>query len=122
MDLTGYRDDPGGRPRAAGVAPHETGTASGLLNSSRQIGAAVGLAALAAVANHRTGQTATPEALNNGYALGLTLSATLLVVDAEAPIPFSRLVRTELRKLTDTRASRWLLAAILSQDSDTPDS
>ena len=63
----------------AGVAPHETGTASGLLNSSRQIGAAVGLAALATVAQHRTGQTATPEALNDGYALGLTLSAALLV-------------------------------------------
>jgi ABC-type transport system involved in multi-copper enzyme maturation permease subunit len=27
-------------------------------------------------------------------------------------VPFARLVRTELRKLTDTRASRWLLAAI----------
>jgi hypothetical protein len=27
-------------------------------------------------------------------------------------IPFSRLVRAELRKLTDTRASRWLLLAI----------
>ena len=27
-------------------------------------------------------------------------------------IPFARLVRAELRKLTDTRASRWLLAAI----------
>ena len=63
----------------AGVAPHETGTASGLLNSSRQIGAAVGLAALATVAQHRAGQTATPEALNDGYAFGLTLSAALLV-------------------------------------------
>ena len=63
----------------AGVAPHETGTASGLLNSSRQIGAAVGLAALATVAQHRTGQTTTPAALNDGYAFGLTLSAALLV-------------------------------------------
>ncbi|MGR4852575.1 MFS transporter [Streptomyces sp. LARHCF252] len=63
----------------AGVAPHETGTASGLLNSSRQIGASLGLAALGAAAHHRTGRTATPEALNDGYALGLTLSAALLV-------------------------------------------
>lgn len=31
-----------------------------------------------------------------------------------APIPFSRLVRTELRKLTDTRAGRWLLIAIVA--------
>jgi EmrB/QacA subfamily drug resistance transporter len=64
----------------AGVAPREAGTASGLLNSSRQIGASLGLAALATVAQHRTGQAATPEALNDGYALGLTLSAALLVV------------------------------------------
>ncbi|WP_182908612.1 MFS transporter [Microbispora sp. H13382] len=63
----------------AGVAPHETGTASGLLNSSRQIGASLGLAALGTVAHARTGQTATPEALSDGYALGLILGAALLV-------------------------------------------
>jgi hypothetical protein len=33
----------------------------------------------------------------------------------EAPgVPFSRLIRTELRKLTDTRAGRWLLIAIFA--------
>ena len=63
----------------AGVAPRETGTASGLLSSSRQIGASIGLAALAAVAQNRTGQAATPRALNAGYALGLTVSAALLL-------------------------------------------
>jgi predicted MFS family arabinose efflux permease len=63
-----------------GVASDETGTASGLLNSSRQIGAALGLAALGTVAHDRTGQIATPEALNHGYALGLTLGAGLLLV------------------------------------------
>jgi hypothetical protein len=62
----------------AGVAPHETGTASGLLNSSRQIGASLGLAVLGAAAQHRTGQTATPSALTDGYAFGLTLGAALL--------------------------------------------
>ncbi|MBP2706128.1 MFS transporter [Microbispora sp. RL4-1S] len=64
----------------AGVAPHETGTASGLLNSSRQIGASLGLAALGTVANNRTGPATTPEALNDGYALGLAVSAALLLV------------------------------------------
>jgi EmrB/QacA subfamily drug resistance transporter len=62
----------------AGVAPHETGTASGLLNSSRQIGASLGLAALGTAAAHRTGRSGTPQALNDGYALGLTLGAALL--------------------------------------------
>ena len=37
------------------------------------------LAALATVAHHRTGQIAAPRTLNDGYALGLTLSAALLV-------------------------------------------
>jgi MFS family permease len=77
----------------AGVAPGETGTASGLLNSSRQIGASIGLAALATVAQHRTGHVATPQALNAGYALGLTLSAALLiaaVVIAATVLPRAR--------------------------------
>ncbi|PZG06990.1 MFS transporter [Nonomuraea aridisoli] len=62
----------------AGVAHHESGTASGLLNSSRQIGASLGLAVLGTAAQHRTGRTVTPETLNDGYALGLTLAAGLL--------------------------------------------
>jgi EmrB/QacA subfamily drug resistance transporter len=62
-----------------GVAAHETGTASGLLNSSRQIGASLGLAALGTAAHQRSGDAVTPSALNDGYALGLTLSAALLV-------------------------------------------
>ncbi|GAA4559504.1 MFS transporter [Planotetraspora kaengkrachanensis] len=62
-----------------GVASHETGTASALLNSSRQIGASLGLAVLGTAAHNRTGEAVTPEALNDGYALGLTLSAALLV-------------------------------------------
>jgi predicted MFS family arabinose efflux permease len=63
-----------------GVAPHETGTASGLLNASRQIGASLGLAALGTAAHYRTGDGTTPDALNDGYALGFTLGAALLVV------------------------------------------
>jgi Na+/melibiose symporter-like transporter len=62
-----------------GVAAREAGTASALLNSSRQIGASLGLAALGTAAHDRTGHTATPQALNDGYALGLTLGAVLLV-------------------------------------------
>jgi hypothetical protein len=65
-----------------GVAPHETGTASGLLNSSRQLGASLGLAVLGTAAQHRTGAATTAAALNDGYALGLVLSAGLLVAAA----------------------------------------
>ncbi|GGK57095.1 hypothetical protein GCM10011509_01830 [Ornithinimicrobium pekingense] len=34
-------------------------------------------------------------------------------IDAVGALPFSRLLRTELRKLIDTRAGRWLVVAIL---------
>jgi predicted MFS family arabinose efflux permease len=74
----------------AGVAPGETGVASGLLNSSRQIGASLGLAALGTAAYDRTGHAVTPATLNDGYALGLTLGAVLLaaaVVVALAVLP-----------------------------------
>ncbi|WP_051094588.1 MULTISPECIES: MFS transporter [unclassified Streptomyces] len=64
----------------AGVAPHEAGTASGLLSSSRQIGASLGLAALGAAAGHRTGRDVTPGSLNDGFGLGLTLGSGLLLV------------------------------------------
>ncbi|WP_433064645.1 MFS transporter [Dactylosporangium sp. CS-033363] len=77
-----------------GVAPSETGTASGLLNSSRQIGASLGLAALGTAAHDRTDSSVAPAALNDGYALGLTLGAGLLF--AAVVIAAVVLRRTEL--------------------------
>lgn len=62
-----------------GVAPHEAGIASGMLNSTRQIGASLGLAALGTAAAGRSGPSVTPEALNDGYALGMTAGAVILV-------------------------------------------
>ncbi|GLX02167.1 hypothetical protein [Microtetraspora sp. NBRC 16547] len=62
-----------------GVAPHETGAASGLLSSSRQIGASLGLAALGTAAHEHTGQNTTLEGLTDGYGLSMTLGAVLLV-------------------------------------------
>lgn len=64
----------------AGVDAAEVGTASGLLNSSRQLGASLGLAGLGTAAYHRVGTaTATPAALADGYALGFWLCAALLL-------------------------------------------
>lgn len=69
-----------------GVASREAGMASGLFNSSRQLGGCVGLAVLATVAALRTGPATDPAALNDGYALSLALTAGLFVVAAAVAI------------------------------------
>ncbi|MFH8572414.1 MFS transporter [Streptomyces sp. NPDC017993] len=69
-----------------GVASRETGMASGLFNSSRQLGGCVGLAALATVAALRTGTATDPAALNDGYALSLAVAAGLFVLAAVVAI------------------------------------
>lgn len=93
----------------AGVAAHETGTASGLLNSSRQIGASLGLAALGTAAHHRTGRLTTPDALSDGYGLGLTLGAVLLI--AAVVIALTVLRRTGTPARAERTDDRDLLAA-----------
>lgn len=74
------------RTATAGVASEETGSASGLLNTSRQLGASLGLAVLGTAAAHRTGVRLDPGALADGYGWGLTLSAVLLVAAAIAAL------------------------------------
>lgn len=66
----------------AGVASSETGTASGLLNASRQIGASFGLAALGTAAQHRAGNGGSLEAVNSGYGFGMALGAALMAAAA----------------------------------------
>jgi EmrB/QacA subfamily drug resistance transporter len=75
----------------AGVRREEAGLASGLLNTSRTVGASIGLAALATIAAGRTsgvlaGVAATPahtaDALTQGYALAFSIAAGVLVATA----------------------------------------
>ncbi|HXJ66771.1 MAG TPA: MFS transporter, partial [Actinomycetota bacterium] len=72
-----------------GVPPEDAGLASGLLNTSRFVGASIGLAVLSTVAASRTaavlsGAIATPArqaaALTAGYTRALWVAAALLVV------------------------------------------
>jgi EmrB/QacA subfamily drug resistance transporter len=75
----------------AGVGPSDAGVASGLVNTSRQIGGAIGLAAVSAIAATSTGNyvdgdpgvTATsPVALDHGFQTALYVLTGLLVVGA----------------------------------------
>jgi len=68
------------------VAPRDTGIAAGLLNTSLQVGSALGLAALAAIAsivtrNHLPGH-AMATALTDGYVAGLLAGAIIVAAGA----------------------------------------
>ena len=71
----------------AGVEPHEAGLASGMINTSQQVGGALGLAILAAVANSRTDSVAEagsplPVALTEGFQTALMVGAGFALVGA----------------------------------------
>ncbi|GEC07300.1 MFS transporter [Streptomyces spinoverrucosus] len=66
-----------------GVAPQETGAASGLVNTAQQIGGAIGLAALAAAATVITQNESEPtssDALTTGYSYGFLLGGGLYLL------------------------------------------
>ncbi|MFD0550962.1 MFS transporter [Streptomyces rectiviolaceus] len=75
---------PLGTAATSGVAAEETGMASGLLNSSRQLGGSLGLAVLVTVASGVTGEKRGPGALADGYATAFGVAAALLVAAAVA--------------------------------------
>ena len=106
------------------ASPHQAGLASGLVNTSRQVGGGLGLAILVSIATAHTstliGHNVTaPEALTEGFRLGYLIGAglvatallvTFLLPRAEAPQVASR---GHLRRATPGRPRTVALAAIL---------
>ncbi len=73
-----------------GAAEHEAGLASGLINTAQQVGGALGLGALVAVATTRidgvlaAGETALGAAQTEGYRTGLLIGAGIALLGAVA--------------------------------------
>ena len=94
----------------AGVPPRDAGLASGLLNTSRTVGASIGLAALATIAAKRTASTLsdhvataarTATALTDGYTLAFSIAAVLLLATAIVALATLPSLRTINRPATD---------------------
>jgi EmrB/QacA subfamily drug resistance transporter len=85
----------------AGVSQSEAGLASGVLNTSRQIGGSIGLAVLATIASARTrsllaaGHTGLPAALASGFQRAFTLAAGLAVLAFLSAFIVPKMRRTE---------------------------
>lgn len=75
---------PLGTAATTDVPPGDTGMASGLLNSSRQVGGSLGLAVLVTVAAQVTGGGTGLTELSSGYAAAFRVAAGLLAAAALA--------------------------------------
>ena len=91
----------------AGVSQAEAGIASGLINTSQQIGGAVGIALLSTIAISRTENevaagTAVPEALTSGFQLAFWVGAGIALAGVVAALALIR--QEEIAPATEVAA------------------
>lgn len=89
-----------------GVAPHDAGVASALVNATQQVGGSMGTALLNTIANSATNsymatrhllhQTATPSSLVHGYTTGFHYGLAVLIVAAIASLVLVKASRHDL--------------------------
>ncbi|WP_198653858.1 MFS transporter [Actinocorallia populi] len=91
------------------VAKADSGTAGGLVNTTRQVGGAVGLAVLATLAGSLTTRSSLPhlQALTDGYRAAFAVSAAVLLTTAALAAHLTRTTRTpernhEMRTIDET--------------------
>jgi EmrB/QacA subfamily drug resistance transporter len=74
----------------SGIADREQGLASGLINTSQQVGGALGLAILAAVSSSVTGNSIDPEVLTEGFQDAFLVGAVFAVLGLIATLTLIR--------------------------------
>jgi EmrB/QacA subfamily drug resistance transporter len=98
----------------AGVQPSEAGLASGLFNTSQQVGGALGIAALSAIATSTTNDavasgTALPNALTDGFELAFIWGAAVAAVGIVVALVLVR--RSDLEQPVEEEAPEPVLEA-----------